>query len=383
MLKRALSEHLVRCFEKYPVISITGPRQSGKTTLAKEAFPHVDYVNLEDPSIRIMVQNDPKGFLDNYNKGLIIDEVQNVPDLFSYLQVYIDQNDKPAQYIFTGSQQFLLNEKIAQSLAGRVAIFNLLPLSYRELHSPDIDIYELMFKGFYPRLYRYNIEPKDFYPSYIQTYIERDIRMISNILDLGLFQKFLYLCAGRVGQILNLSSLANDCGISHVTARKWIGLLETSYIVYFLRPYHANINKRVIKSPKLYFYDTGVLCNLLNIQNTAQLQSHYAIGSIFENYVLMEMKKFCSNSNLKDQLYYLRNKNGQEVDVVIDQGDRKALVEIKLGKTFSDNYLKNIKYWSLMLEPTNNFVIYTGEKNDFRYQNTSIFNWQNFYSILE
>jgi predicted AAA+ superfamily ATPase len=382
MFKRELSKHLVNCFKKYPAISITGPRQSGKTTLAKETFPNVDYVNLEDPSTRAMVQNDPKGFLDNYNNGLIIDEVQNVPNLFSYLQVYIDQRDKPNQYILTGSQQFLLNEKISQSLAGRVAVFNLLPLSYREIDSTKLDIYELMFKGFYPRLYRYDIEPKDFYPSYIQTYIERDIRMISNISDLGLFQKFIYLCAGRVGQILNLSSLANDCGISHVTARKWISLLESSYIIYLLRPYHTNINKRVIKSPKLYFYDTGLLCSLLNIQDNNQLQHHYAIGSIFENYILMEMKKFYSNNNLKDQLYYLRNKNGQEVDVLIDNGEKKTLIEIKLGKTFSDNYLKNIDYWSSILGDTQNILIYNGEQNNFKYKDATIFNWKDFYSIL-
>jgi predicted AAA+ superfamily ATPase len=305
----------------------------------------------------MMIQNDPKSFLDNYNNGLIIDEVQNVPEIFSYLQVYIDKRDKPNQYILTGSQQFLLNEKISQSLAGRVAVFNLLPLSYREISSTKTDICELIFRGFYPRLYRYDIQPKDFYPSYIQTYIERDIRMLSNISDLGLFQKFIYLCAGRVGQILNLSSLANDCGISHVLARKWISLLEASYIIYLLRPYYANINKLVIKSPKLYFYDTGLLCNLLNIQDSAQLSNHYAIGSIFENYILMEMKKFYSNNNLKDKLYYLRNKNGQEIDVLIDNGKKITLIEIKFGKTFNDSYLKNIEYWSLILNNTQSAII--------------------------
>ena len=382
MYKRELSAYLINSFDKYPAISITGPRQSGKTTVAKETFPNLDYVNLEDPSVRMVVQNDPKGFLDNYNNGLIIDEVQNIPEIFSYLQVYIDQKDAPRQYILTGSQQFLLNEKISQSLAGRVALFNLLPLSYREIGSAETDICKLMLRGFYPRLYRYDIASRDFYPSYIQTYIERDIRMLSNITDLSLFQKFIYLCAGRVGQILNLSSLANDCGISNATAGKWLSLLESSYICYTLKPYFSNINKRVIKSPKLYFYDTGLLCSLLNIDDSIQLQNHYAVGGIFENYILMEMKKFYSNHNMKDQLYYLRNKNGQEIDVLIDQGDKKILVEIKFGKTFSENYLKNIEYWTEILGNTENILIYTGDVDSYKYKNTTIYNWKNFYPIL-
>jgi predicted AAA+ superfamily ATPase len=382
MFKREVAKYLVASFKKYPVISINGPRQSGKTTLAKDTFPELDYVNLEDPSVRMMVENDPKGFLDNYKKGLIIDEAQNVPSLFSYLQVYVDQRDRPGQYVLTGSQQFLLNENISQTLAGRVAIFNLLPLSYRELDTTTLDICELMYRGFYPRLYRYDIAPQDFYPSYIQTYLERDVRMLANITDLGLFQKFIYLCAGRVGQILNVFSLANDCGISAMMAKKYLSILQSSYVIYLLQPYYENVNKRVIKSPKLYFYDSGLVCSLLNIQGAAQLQTHYSIGAIFENYILIEMKKFYANHNKKDQLYYLRNKNGQEVDVLID-GSKKILIEIKFGKTFSDSYLKNIEYWSKLLDDTQCAVIYNGDKDCFKYRNAQIFNWQSFYYIIE
>lgn len=381
MFKRELSEQLKNCFRVYPTISITGPRQSGKTTLAKETFPNLNYINLEDPSICTMVRNDPKSFLDQYINGMIIDEVQNIPELFSYLQVYIDERDRPGQYVLTGSQQFLLNERISQSLAGRISIFNLLPLSYRELHS-GLDLYELMFRGFYPRIHRYNISPQDFYPSYIQTYVERDLRMLSNITDLGLFQKFIYLCAGRVGQILNLSSLANDCGISNVTATKWVSLLESSYIVYLLKPYYTNINKRLIKAPKLYFYDTGLLSSLLNIQDSQQLKTHYATGGIFENYIIMEMKKFYSNRNIKGQLYYLRNKTGQEIDILIDKGATQTLIELKSSKTFNDAYLKNIEYWTSYFENSTNALIYAGDRSGFRYKNTNILNWKDFYQIL-
>ena len=253
MLKRELKQRLVSIFKQFPALAILGPRQSGKTTIAKEAFPHLKYINLEDLSIRQYAKDDPKGFLEANPEGLILDEIQNVPELLSYLQVYIDKKDKPGLYVITGSHQVLLNEKIPQSLAGRIAINNLLPLSYQELKQQHqySDVNELIFKGSYPRLFRYNIDPKDFYPSYIQTYIEKDIRQLINITDIVLFQKFLKLCAGRVGQLLNLSSLANDCGISHVTAKKWLSLLEMSFIVYQLKPHHNNFNKRLVKSPKL------------------------------------------------------------------------------------------------------------------------------------
>ena len=384
MIRRDLGTKLVELFAQFPAIAILGPRQSGKTTIAKETFPHLQYVNLEDLSIRQYAREDPKGFLESYSDGLIIDEIQNVPEMLSYLQIYIDQKDKAGLYILTGSHQILLNEKISQSLAGRIAITNLLPFSYQEIKnqknlSGNID--EIIFNGFYPRLFKYNIKSEDFYSSYVQTYIEKDIRQLKNVLDLGLFQKFLKLCAGRVGQLLNLSSLANDCGVSHVTARHWISLLEISFIIYLLKPHHVNFNKRLVKTPKIYFYDTGVLCNLLDIRFPAQIYTHYARGSLFENFIIIEYLKNSFHAGRRPNIFFWRDKSGHEIDILLEQDNILTPIEIKSGKTINTDYFKNIKYWNKISEKdTNSIVIYCGEEQ--KRQKTRIINWQNLDTLF-
>ena len=386
MFERVIKNKVLNSFKKFPIVGICGPRQSGKTTLVKQIFKDLPYINLEDPSLRTLIKQDPKGFLNNYQKGLIIDEIQYIPDLLSYLQLYSDAKEKPGQYVITGSQYFLLNEKIAQSLAGRISIVTLLPLSYPEMKqalSKNIDIYSLIFKGFYPRLHKYRIDSYEFYSNYVQTYVEKDLRQIQNITDLSAFQRFIKLCAGRIGQILNLSSLAIDCGISHVTARKWISVLEASYILYILKPYYSNFNKRIIKAPKIYFYDTGLASYLLDIKLPDQLQTHYAKGALFENYVVSEIVKYRFNKGLNPDLFYLRNKTGQEIDIVLEKSNKMHLIEIKASSTINSSFMNNINYWKEFISDAKSFLIYNGtDFNKSIFKGTSILNWRELYEAL-
>ena len=294
MVTRHLQKQLLLLAKKMPVIAITGPRQSGKTTLLKTAFPSYDYVNLEHPPTRTLALNDPDHFLAQYNKGLIIDEAQRAPELFSYIQVVVDKKKKMGQYILSGSQNFSLIENISQSLAGRVVLVNLLPFSYKEMLEGKLKIKnseQLIFKGAYPAVYDRKISPAVYYSSYLNTYVERDVRQLVNVQNLSLFESFIKLLAGRVGQLLNLSELGNSLGVDHKTVKKWLSVLETSYIVYFVQPYHSNFNKRLVKTPKLYFYDTGLACNLLGIDDEKQLINHWAKGALFENMVINELLK--------------------------------------------------------------------------------------------
>ncbi len=359
MYKRTLSSKLIELFQKFPSIALLGPRQSGKTTLVKNAFPELPYVNLEDLSLKALARQDLKGFLDNYPQGAIFDEIQNLPELLSYIQLEIDKKDKPGLYVLTGSHQILLNEKISQSLAGRVSILTLLPLTIDELASSN-DLDQMMLNGFYPRLHRYEINHSDFYSSYIQTYVERDVRQIRNITNLSLFTKFIKLCAGRVGQLINFSSLANECGVAQNTIKEWISLLEMSFIIYLLQPYHQNYNKRLVKTPKLYFYDTGLLCNLLDIQNPTQLQSHYARGCIFENFVITDIKKQIYNHGRIPSLYFWRDKLGREIDLIIEKGQNITPVEIKSGKTLNNDFFTNLNYWKNITETADGYLVYNG-----------------------
>lgn len=362
MINRQLKGKLIYLFTKFPILTIVGPRQSGKTTLAKEAFPHLPYVNMEDLSTLSHAQEDPKGFLANYPEGLIIDEAQKCPDLFSYIQVYSDQKDRPGLYVLTGSQQFLMNEKISQSLAGRVVITTLLPLSYAEIKKPGDNLVEVMYNGFYPRVHRYEITANDFYPSYIQTYIERDVRQIINIPDLALFQKFVKLCAGRIGQLLNVSSLATDCGINTGTANRWLSLLEMSFIIFILKPHHNNYSKRLVKAPKLYFHDTGVACSLLGITSQSQIDSHYAKGGLFENFVIGELLKQTYNQAQQPHFYFWRDKMGHEVDLLIEDGERIVPFEIKSGQTLNSDYFTTINYWKTLSNQDGGYLIYGGSE---------------------
>ena len=364
MIERILASKITSLAQKFQAITLTGPRQSGKTTLVRAIFPALPYVSLEDPDIRQIALTDPRGFLSNYPNGAILDEIQNTPELFSYIQRIVDEN-RQIHFILTGSSNFLLMEKISQTLAGRTAVLHLLPFSFTELE-PLAEPYEnLIFKGQYPRIYDRDISPTDFYPSYIQTYVDRDVRMIKNIGDINSFIQFTQLCAGRIGQPLNYASLSNDAGISPNTAKSWLSILESSYILYRLQPYHRNFNKRLVKSPKLYFYDTGVACSLLGIREQEQVNSHYMKGSLFENLILNEFIKRSFNRGENCLPYYWQDNHGKEIDCLLVNGEKVTAVEIKSGKTISTSYFENLNYWrSLAALPKNQeYVVYGGEQS--------------------
>lgn len=331
--------------KKFPIVSITGPRQSGKTTLLREFFQEYKYFNLERMDLRDLVSSDPIGFLKSAGEKVIFDEAQNLPELFSYIQVISDERNTNGQYIFSGSQSFLLNERISQSLAGRVNINHLLPFELSELKDYSDNHYlEFIFRGFYPRIYQQQINPQDFYPSYLQTYVERDIRTLKAIENLNTFTKFLNICAGRVGQVINLTSLANDTGISVNTAKSWLSLLEASFIIFLLKPYYNNFNKRIIKSPKLYFYDTGVVCSLLRIPDKLSLRNYPLYGALFENLIISDIAKQFYHTGKRPNIFYYKESNGKEIDCIIEISSNEIIaIEIKGGETFSKDYIKNFK----------------------------------------
>jgi hypothetical protein len=364
-LDRALTPKLEALFEKFPILAVLGPRQSGKTTLVQQTFPNLAYYNLENPNHCSFAAEDPYTFLSRHPEGMIIDEVQKLPNLFSYLQIIADEQNQPGQFILTGSHNILLNDNISQSLAGRVALTTLLPLSLTEIN-PRLSANEIMFRGFYPRLYNNDIDPLDFYPNYINTYIEKDVRQIKNVVNLSQFQKFMGLCAGRIGQILNVASLSTDCSISQATTIQWLSLLEMSYIIFRLQPHHRNFNKRLIKSPKLYFYDTGIAANLLRLQSPDSLDMHFAKGALFENMVISELIKQVYNEGRQPHFYYWRDKSGHEIDLLIDQEDKLIPIEIKSGQTINSDYFKNLIYWQKLAHQDKSYVIYGGNEEQKR-----------------
>ena len=380
MIKRSLTKKLEYLSKKYPVVSVVGPRQSGKTTLIKNVFKNKPYVSLETPEMLAYAENDPRGFLSEYPKGAILDEVQRSPHLFSYIQGIVDDINKPGMFILSGSQHFLLLEKITQSLAGRVALLNLLPLSIDELFSSGEKVNsleEIMFKGMYPRLYNSKINPLDFYPSYIQTYLERDVRSIKNVTSLNSFQKFIKMCAGRSGQLLNLSSLSIDCGVTHNTIKSWISILEASFIVHLLYPHYKNFNKRLVKMPKLYFTDAGLMSSLLEIKNKNQIQNHPLRGNIFETFIVSELLKLRFNKGLRANLYFWRDKVGHEIDCILDKGLNLTPIEIKSGKTITGEMFKNIEYWKKVSGKSKNdaYLIYGGSSNQKR-SGVNVLSWK-------
>ncbi|MFH1678713.1 MAG: ATP-binding protein [Candidatus Omnitrophota bacterium] len=386
MLKRTLARKLISSARKFPIVSVIGPRQSGKTTLVKMAFPKKPYASLEEPDLREYAINDPRGFLSGYPNGAILDEVQRVPQLFSYIQTITDNSNKSGLFILTGSQHFLLQENISQTLAGRTAILKLLPFSLAELeHTPfSFNTYEdYLFTGFYPRIYDKKMEPRNWYLHYIQTYVERDLRLIRNINDLGTFQTFVKMCAARTGQLLNLSSIANDCGITHNTAKSWISILEASFIIFLLRPHHKNFNKRLVKMPKLYFYDPGLASSLLGIENKKQLASHYLKGNLFETFIVSELIKHRYNQGLDSIYYFWQDKTGREIDCLIEKTNKLIPVEIKSGKTSSKEYFKNLNYWNKLsgIHPNNSYVIYGGDKPQKR-STGNLLSWKNIKPLL-
>ncbi len=369
MIARTLEGRLKYLSGKFPAISVIGPRQSGKTTLVRSAFSDYDYFNMENLNDRTAMEQDPLRILRSHvQSGIIIDEVQKVPELFSFLQVVCDESVKMGKFILTGSQNFLLLEKISQSLAGRVAICNLLPFDVAELKGAGLQseyIDDKLFHGSYPALFDRGIPPLDYYPSYIQTYVERDVRDIMNIGNLSLFQRFLKTCAGRTGQLLNLSSLGNDLGITYKTVRSWISILEAGFILFLLPPYHRNYNKRLVKSPKIYFYDTGLLCTLLDIRSPQQLFSHYLRGGIFESYVISEYKKLRHHRGIPPAAYFWRDNAGHEVDLILEAGNGLLAVEIKSGETLNSEMFNGLRYFRKVsgLFEDRCFLIYGGDRN--------------------
>lgn len=363
MIPRQLTERAAELLQKFPIITITGPRQSGKTTLAKLLRPDYRYVSLESLVEREFARQDPKGFLETYQNGVILDEVQYVPDLFSYLQVVTDERQRTGEYILTGSQNFLLMEQITQSLAGRVAVFNLLPFSWHELRNtihtpPSWEAY--LVGGSYPRKIVQDIDPTGFYDSYLQTYVERDVRQVKNILNLGLFQRFIQLLAGRIGQLFNQQSLAVELGVDNKTVNAWLSVLETSFIAYRLPPFYQNFSKRIVKTPKVYFYDTGLAAYLLGIRSVADLSLHFARGSLFENLIINELTKNWRNRGVRPPFYFWSDQSSHEVDLLIDWGTSLTAVEIKSGRTIQPDFFNGLRYFGGLAPQTALTLVYGG-----------------------
>jgi len=368
MIQRELSTKLLEISNYYQIITVTGPRQSGKTTLIKDVFKDLPYVLLETPDIKQRAKEDPKNFLSNYPKGAIFDETQNVPELFSYLQGIVDENSA-IKFVLSGSQNFLLLEKVNQTLAGRTGILKLLPFSIDELKDSNHwneNPLEFVFKGMYPRIYDRGIPPELFYSDYIQTYVERDVRSIKNIGNLSNFSRFLSLCAGRIGQLLNIDSLASDVGIATNTAKEWLSILEASYIIYTLKPHHKNFNKRLVKRPKLYFYDTGLACNLLQINSVNELDMHFAKGNLFENFILTELLKKRFNNAKTSNLYFWRDHHGKEIDCILEKANSLIPIEIKSSKTYQKEHFKHMNYWNKLSDNSkeNSYLVYAGADTD-------------------
>jgi predicted AAA+ superfamily ATPase len=377
MIPRALATYATAVFSKYPVVTITGPRQSGKTTLARATFPDKPYANLENPVVRQFAEEDPLAFLNQYPDGAIIDEIQRVPELLSYIQVIVDEVRINSLFVLTGSQQFELMKGVTQSLAGRTALLKLLPLSISELKANfSLRVDEMLFKGFYPRIYDQGISPDQAYGDYYETYVERDLRQLVNVKSLSLFQRFVRLCAGRCGQLLNLNSLANDTGISQSTAREWLTVLEASYIVFLLQPYHANIGKRLVKAPKIYFYDVGLAGWLCGIEEEKQIATHPLRGNLFENMVVIETLKYRYNQGKRNNLYFYRDSNGNEIDILYTKGADILPIEVKSGQTITPSYFKGLKKFTNIFQNQlrwNSFLCYGGDIEQAR-QDTKVMN---------
>ena len=387
MLTRAAHATLLDLARGYPFVALTGPRQSGKTTLSRAAFPDKPYISLEDLDAREFATADPRRFLARYPDGAILDEVQRAPELFSYLQTRSDLDGRMGLFILTGSQQFGLLSGISQSLAGRVGLVQLLPFSAGELAKADklpgaID--SLLYQGAYPPIHDRGISPLQWYAGYVTTYLERDVRRLINVRDLGLFQRFIRLCAGRTGQLLNLSALANDCSITHNTAKAWISILEASYILFQLPPHYRNFNKRLVKTPKLYFYDTGLAAWLMGVQSAEQLAIHPYRGAMFETWVVGELVKGRYNRALPANLFFWRDNTGNEVDVLVDQGLALVPLEIKSGQTISSDYFTALRKWLAWAGPEAGqpYLVYGGDERQTR-ADVEVVPWRGVAGVAE
>ncbi len=389
-IKRKLTEQVISAATQFPVVAIVGPRQSGKTTLAQAIFREHRYVSLEDFDVRELATTDPRGFLNDYpsQTGIILDEIQHVPKLLSYIQTIVDREKKKGFFILTGSQNFLVNEAITQTLAGRIAIFTLLPLSLAELEQASFlpnSIESLIFAGSFPQMYAEKIQASRLYGNYIHTYVERDVRQIKNVQDLNLFQTFLRLCAGRIGQIVNLSSLGNDCGIDHSTVQSWLSLLEASYIIFRLYPYYKNFGRRLVKSPKIYFVDTGIACWLLNIKSEEDLLQHYLRGGLVESFIITDLLKQKYNLDQQPNLYFWRDQIGNEIDCIIDEYPHPIPVEIKSGKTVSSWFFKELLAWQTTTNaPEGNpcYLVYGGEETQ-NWPQAKVLGWKSAAHLIK
>lgn len=368
LITRTAEKELRTLAGQFKAVAVVGPRQSGKTTLVRMAFPDKAYVSLENPDTRRFAIEDPRGFIAGYPDGAILDEIQRTPDIFSYLQQVLDENKGKGRFIITGSNNFLLQENISQSLAGRVGYLYLLPLSINELPKHKLSVNEQIHKGFYPAIYEQEgqTEVGKYYLNYIRTYIERDVRLIRNVTDLYTFERFLRLCAGRTGQLLNMNSLAVETGVDNKTIGAWLSVLEASFVVFRLQPYHKNYNKRIVKMPKLYFYDTGVASALLGIENPDQLALHPFRGGLFENMIIVDFLKSRYNKGKPNNLYFWRDSLGTEIDLLVEKANSILPIEIKSGQTITDDYFKSMSAWLRISGMEKGWVIYAGDEKQVR-----------------
>lgn len=387
-IRRKIEPKLAYLATKYPVVALLGPRQSGKTTVAKQAFPAHSYFSLEDPDTAARIMQDPRAFLEyDYGTGLIIDEFQQEPVLLSYIQGIVDANYRPGYFILTGSHNFLMNQAITQSLAGRVGILTLLPLSCEELAQAEClpeKADQAIFTGGYPNIYARGLMGADFYGSYLTTYVERDVRQLINVVKLSDFQKFIRLCVGRIGQLLDFVSLADDCGISVPTVKAWLSILEASYIIFLLQPHFNNFNKRMIKSPKLYFYDTGLACYLLKIASAEQLTTHYLYGGLFESFVIADICKTFFNKGQRPSVYFWRDSRGKEVDCLLDYGTKFVPIEIKSTQTFNTRFFEGLSYYCELsgTDRAQGVVVYAG-KDEQKLSSGALLNWAHASQLVE
>jgi len=366
LVERSIAPAIRDLFASYPIVTVTGPRQSGKTTLCRLLFPDLPYFNLERPDLRESTASDPRGFLERVQTGAVIDEVQRVPEMLSYLQVHVDEQRRNGMFVLTGSEQFRLSESIPQSLAGRTAILKLLPFSIEEAEivRPRMSVDEMLFTGFYPRIYDQHLHPTQALGDYFETYVERDVRLLGGVRDLSTFQRFVRLCAGRIGQLLNLQNLGNDAGVSHTTARHWISVLEASFIVFLLPPLHANLSKRLIKTPKLYFHDVGLAAWLLGIENSSQVATHPLRGPLFENLTIAEIMKHRYNTARRSNLFFYRDSSGLEVDVIYPMGNHFLPIEIKAGQTITSSQVEPLEKFTRIFpaETVSPLLVYGGSE---------------------
>lgn len=385
MYEREIEAELKDLKKSYPVVTVIGPRQSGKTTLVRHAFPEMQYASLEDPDVRRLAQTDARGFLEQFPNGAILDEIQRVPELLSYIQTIVDKENAQGMFVLTGSHQMELHEAISQSLAGRTALLTLLPLSLRELSRANIELTldEALLKGGYPRIFKNQLDPVKAYRNYFQTYVERDLRQLINIKDLIQFERFIRICAGRIGQILNLEEIGGEVGISSHTVKQWISILEASFIIFRLQPYFENFGKRMIKSPKLFFMDVGLAAYLLGIENGTQMSRDPLRGHLVENLVILELMKERLNQGLDPQLYYYRDVQKNEIDVIFKTGHQLIPIEIKSSKTFHPDFLAKLEFFQNLVgdRAPKGYLIYAGMQEQ-KIHSIELLNYQKAYQIL-